>query len=63
MSERKNLEERIKKQVGSTSTMQRRSVLERVAVLRANARALMGEDWKPALDDGTLVRKVVGSPH
>jgi hypothetical protein len=52
----------VKKRVGGS--LSRLDPLRRVEMLRANARFLQRQDgWKPPLDDGTFVRKTVGSPR
>jgi hypothetical protein len=51
------LREPLKKRVGGS--LANLDPLERLEMLRANARALLG-DKRPRQDDGTLVRKVVG---
>lgn len=51
--------EPLKKRVGGT--LRNVPTLNRVAMLRANARILNPQpQWKPPADDGTLVRKTVG---
>jgi hypothetical protein len=51
--------EPLKKRVGGT--LRNVPTLNRVAMLRANARILSPQpQWKPPADDGTLVRKTVG---
>ena len=55
--ESSSLREPVRKRVGGS--LARRNPLARVEALRRNARALLGEKWKPR-DDGTLVRKTVG---
>jgi hypothetical protein len=52
------LTEPIKRRVGGSLT--RLPPLERLAMLRRNARLLRAGKWLPPQDDGTLVRKVVG---
>jgi hypothetical protein len=54
-----NFNEPLKKRVGGT--LRSIPTLNRVAMLRANARILNPQpQWKPPADDGTLVRKAVG---
>jgi hypothetical protein len=53
------LREPVKKRVGGS--LGRRSPLERLEMLRRNARMLRGGTWSPPKDDGTVVRKVVGA--
>jgi hypothetical protein len=57
MSEKENLREPVKKQVGGT--LSRKSPLERLAFLQRSADAVLGRSWR-GKDDGTPVRKVVG---
>ena len=52
------LREPLKKRVGGSLT--KLDPLERLEMLRANARALRGDN-RPRQDDGTHVRKVVGA--
>ena len=52
-----SLRETIRKRVGGSLT--RLHPLDRLEVLRRNARALTGEEWK-SRDDGTVIRKIVG---
>lgn len=54
-----SLVEPIRKRVGGS--LARLSPLKRLEMLRRNALLLQGGDWKPPLDDGTLVRKTVGA--
>ena len=53
-----SLREPVRKRVGGS--LAGMNPLARVEALRRNARALLGEKWKPR-DDGTLVRKTVGA--
>jgi len=54
--------EPLKKRVGGS--LRNLPILSRAEMLRANARVLTRQtQWKPPPDDGTLVRKVVGSPR
>jgi hypothetical protein len=59
-AEPSSLQEPVRKRVGGS--LAHGDPLARVEALRRNARALLGEKWKPQ-DDGTLVRKVVGWPR
>ena len=59
-NESTSLQEPVRKRVGGS--LAHGDPLARVEALRRNARALLGEKWKPQ-DDGTLVRKVVGWPR
>jgi hypothetical protein len=52
-----SLREPVRKRVGGS--LAHGDPLARVEALRRNARALLGEKWKPR-DDGTLVRKTAG---
>ena len=54
--------EALKKRVGGS--LSRVPTLDRVEMLRSNARVLTRQtQWKPPADDGTLVRKTVGYPR
>ncbi|MCX6980158.1 MAG: hypothetical protein NTV08_05320 [Verrucomicrobia bacterium] len=53
-----SLREPVRKRVGGS--LAHGEPLARVEALRRNARALLGEKWKPG-HDGTLVRKAVGA--
>ena len=53
-----SLQEPVRKRVGGS--LAHGDPLPRVEALRRNARALLGEKWKPG-NDGTLVRKAVGA--
>jgi hypothetical protein len=55
------LREPVKKRVGGS--LRRLSPLDRLEMLRRNARMLRGGKWSPPKDDGTVVRKVVGAPR
>jgi len=55
--ESSSLQEPVRKRVGGS--LARGNPLARVEALRRNARALLGEKWKPG-NDGTLVRKTAG---
>ncbi len=54
-----DLTEPVKKRVGGS--LARLPPLQRLAMLRRNALMLRGGNWIPPKDDGTFVRKVVGS--
>lgn len=54
--------EPLKKRVGGT--LSNLPTLQRVEMLRANAQILKQQSqWKPQRNDGTLVRKTVGTPR
>jgi len=54
-----SIQEPIRKRVGGS--LSNLPVLDRMEMLRANARILRGTTtWQPPKDDGTLVRKTVG---
>ena len=53
-----DLTEPLKKRVGGS--LSRVPPLQRLEMLRRNALMLRGGKWSPPLNDGTLVRKVVG---
>jgi hypothetical protein len=55
----KELRETVRRKVGGS--LSRLPPLERLESLRRNALLLRGGVWKPPVDDGTLVRKTVGS--
>lgn len=59
MSEKEDLREPIKRQVGGS--LATKSPLARLARLRQNADALTNRSWR-GKDDGTHVRKIVGAP-
>ncbi len=52
-------QEPLKKKVGGSLTVL--PVLQRLEMLRLNARFLRKENWKPPVDDGTVVLKTVGA--
>lgn len=53
------LREPLKKKVGGSLTTI--PPLQRLEMLRRNARLLRNNEWKPPTNDGTLVRKTVGA--
>ena len=55
------LQEKVRRKVGGS--LSRIPPLVRLENLRRNALLLRGGRWTPPKDDGTHVRKVVGSPR
>lgn len=53
------LNEKVRKRVGGS--LRNVPVEKRIAMLQQNAMVLRGDQWKPPVNDGTLVRKTVGS--
>jgi len=58
---RNDLRETIRRKVGGS--LAKLPPLQRLEMLRRNARMLRGGVWRPPPDDGTLVRKTVGAPR
>jgi hypothetical protein len=56
-----DLREPVRRKVGGT--LAKLPPLERLEMLRSNARMLRGGLWRPPTNDGTLVRKTVGAPR
>lgn len=54
-----DLREPIRRKVGGS--LAKLPPLERLEMLRRNARLLRGGGWHPPVDDGTLVRKIAGA--
>ncbi|GEM_PF-1096065 len=55
------LKEPLKKRVGGSLTVL--PLFQRLEMLRLNAQFIRKGNWKPPVDDGTLVRKTVGGPR
>lgn len=53
-----DLRENIRRKVGGS--LANLPPLQRLEMLRRNALWLRGGVWRPPIDDGTLVRKIVG---
>ena len=53
-------DELIRKKVGGS--LSNLPPLRRLEMLRRNALLLSGQPWRPPVDEGTLIRKMVGWP-